>query len=60
MDRNPDNESKPKENDREEKKEPKIIIKNSNPRANENLTDKQEAAAASQGAGSEITDGEAG
>ena len=36
------------------------IIKNPDPRANENLTEEQENNSTSKGAGSEITDGEAG
>lgn len=36
------------------------LTKNTDPRANENLTEKQESSSGSEGVGSEITDGEAG
>lgn len=57
---NPGNESKQKKTEPEIKETSGEIVKNPDPRANENLTEKQEDSASSKGAGSEITDGEAG
>ena len=56
-----DKNDKPNEkNTGQNKNTPGEIVKNPEPRANENLMDKQKLISPSQGTGNEVTDGEAG